>query len=106
MQGMKTLLKITFIVVMIIVNIYLVAWPSISKYLQGGVVIEVSTQSTEGLVPPAVSFRRSGLGLENRKYEHNGPSEESSSNQSYACGPLDHCIGDCIMSNQIPSQSQ
>ena len=61
MIRLRTLLKVAFILVMMIANIYLVTWQSISKYLESGVVIEVSTESTDGLVPPAVTFWRSGI---------------------------------------------
>lgn len=60
MIRLRTLLKVTFILVMMIANIYLVTWQSISKYLESGVVIEVSTESTDGLVPPAVTFGDQG----------------------------------------------
>ena len=52
MTGIKT----TLILVLLLANIYLMAWESISKYLEKGIVIEVSTEETDGQTAPAITF--------------------------------------------------
>ena len=49
-----------FILIMLGVNIWFVAIPSIEKFLDQGIMIEVSTEKPERLVHPAVSFGRVG----------------------------------------------
>ena len=49
-----------FIVIMLGINILFVAIPSIEKFLDQGIMIEVSTEKPEKLVHPAVSFGRIG----------------------------------------------
>ena len=55
----QTLLAV-FIMIMFSANVYLVSYESIVKYLNGGIMIEVSTRSSEGLEAPAVTICRSG----------------------------------------------
>lgn len=53
-------LSAIFITLMFSANVYLVSYESIAKYLNGGIMIEVSTKSSEGLKAPAVTICRSG----------------------------------------------
>ena len=53
-KNMKTL----FILTMLVLNIYNVAWPLTAKYLSFGIMIEVSTVTPDTLMTPAVSIGR------------------------------------------------
>ena len=61
MQMLKRMLKTIFMVIMLLVNILYVARPTIEKYLEKGIMIEVSTISPEYVVAPAVTFIKRGL---------------------------------------------
>ena len=53
--------KSAFIILMLMLNIYLVSYHSITKFLDHSIMIEISTKSSEGgLVPPAVTIVRYG----------------------------------------------
>ena len=52
--------KKVFILIMLGINIWLVAKPSIEKFLDQGIMIEVSTDTPETLVHPAVTLGRIG----------------------------------------------
>ena len=56
MQILKTFTKIVFMITMLVINILYVAQPTIEKYLEKGIMIEVSTISPEYVVAPAVTF--------------------------------------------------
>ena len=60
MYNAKMIIKITFILIMLVLNIIYVALPSIEKYLDEGVMIEVDNISPENLEPPAISFATIG----------------------------------------------
>ena len=54
------LIKKLFIVIMLCLNITYIAIPSIQKFLDKGIFIEVSTETPESLVFPAVTIARIG----------------------------------------------
>ena len=58
---LRTFTKIVFAIIMLAINIRYVAQPTIEKYLEKGIMIEVSTFSPEYVVAPAVTFTRRGL---------------------------------------------
>ena len=58
---LKTFTKIVFAIIMLAINIRYVAQPTIEKYLEKGIMIEVSTISPEYVVAPAVTFIKRGL---------------------------------------------
>ena len=60
-QMLKTFTKTVFAIIMLAINIRYVAQPTIEKYLEKGIMIEVSTISPEYVVAPAVTFIRRGL---------------------------------------------
>ena len=49
-------IKAILIILLMVANIYLMAWESINKYLEKGIMIEVSTESHDGLIAPAITF--------------------------------------------------
>ena len=53
-------MKIIFIFALLMTNFYLIVKESIEKYLEGGIVIEVSTRPSNGLTAPAVTIARVG----------------------------------------------
>ena len=57
----KQMLQNLFILIMLCLNILFIAIPSIRKYLDGGVFIEVSVDTSEKIVFPAVTIARIGL---------------------------------------------
>ena len=61
MQILKTFTKIVFMITMLVINVLYVARPTIEKYLEKGIMIEVSTISPEYVVAPAVTFIKRGL---------------------------------------------
>ena len=61
MQMLKRMIKIVFMVIMFIVNILYVALPAIEKYLEKGIMVEVSTVSLDHVVAPAVTFIQRSL---------------------------------------------
>ena len=65
MINIKTILKLFFVISMFTTNTWLFVLPSINKYLQGAIMVEVSTKSSEYLHAPAVTFCR----LEKRYYK-------------------------------------
>ena len=54
------ILKMAFIFALLTTNYYLIAHESIKKYLEGGIVLEVSTKHSSGLKAPAVTIARIG----------------------------------------------
>ena len=60
MIHIKTILKITFIFSMLLLNIWHIVLPSIQKYRQKAIVIEVSTTKSDSLLAPAATFCRYG----------------------------------------------
>ena len=42
-----------FILVVLLANIFIIALPIIKKFLDDGIMIEVSTKQENGLLPPA-----------------------------------------------------
>jgi len=60
-QMLKRMIKMVFMVSMLILNILYVARPTIEKYLEKGIMIEVSTVSPEYVVAPAVTFIKRGF---------------------------------------------
>ena len=36
--------------------VWLIAWQSVTKFLDGGIMVEVSTEHSEGLLAPAITF--------------------------------------------------
>ena len=61
MQMLKTFSKTVFMITMLVINVLYVAQPTIEKFLEKGIMIEVSTISPEYVVAPAVTFIRRGL---------------------------------------------
>ena len=61
MQMLKTFSKTVFMITMLVINVLYVARPTIEKYLEKGIMIEVSTISPEYVVAPAVTFTRRSL---------------------------------------------
>ena len=61
MQMLKTFTKIVFMITMLVINVLYVARPTIEKFLEKGIMIEVSTISPEYVVAPAVTFIKRGL---------------------------------------------
>ena len=53
-------IKIIFIIVLLVAYVYLMAWESISKYLEGGIMVEVSTAESNGLEAPAITICATG----------------------------------------------
>ena len=56
MKLLKGIKKLLFVFLLLASNIYLVAYDSILKYMQGGIVIEVSTKQLDGLTAPAITI--------------------------------------------------
>ena len=54
MQMLKRFIKIVFVITMLVINVHYVALPTIEKFLKLGIMIEVSTDSPEYVVAPAV----------------------------------------------------
>ena len=54
------LIKKLFVVIMLCLNITYIAIPSIQRFLNKGIFIEVSTETPESLVFPAVTIARIG----------------------------------------------
>ena len=48
--------KVVFILLLLGAFLYLMARPSLDKYIAGGIMVEVSTDSTDGLIAPAITF--------------------------------------------------
>ena len=48
------------------INVWKIIIPSISKYLEGGILIEVSTEEVDGVIPPDITICRE---TSDRKYE-------------------------------------
>ena len=48
--------KVIFIFLLLGSFLYLMARPSLDKFIAGGIMVEESTDSTEGLIAPAVTF--------------------------------------------------
>ena len=61
LEMLKKHVKIIFIISMLVLNINYVALPTIQKYLDQSIMIEVSTISPERLAAPAVTFITKGL---------------------------------------------
>ena len=47
-----------FILVVLLANIFIIALPIIKKFLDDGIMIEVSTKQENGLLPPTISVCR------------------------------------------------
>ena len=60
MIHIKTILKTTFILLMLLVDIWHIVLPSIQKYRQKAIVVEVSTTKSDSLLAPAATFCRYG----------------------------------------------
>ena len=60
MYKAKGIIKIMFILTMFVLNVWYVALPCITKYLDGGVMIEVDHISPESIEPPAITFATLG----------------------------------------------
>ena len=56
MGRLLPVVKVVFILLLLGAFLYLMARPSLDKFIQGGVMVEVSTDSTEGLIAPAITF--------------------------------------------------
>ena len=56
----KTILKVVFISSLLFINIYYIVWPCTKRYLDYGVIIEVSYESLGSLTSPAISISRIG----------------------------------------------
>ena len=56
MTRILPIVKVVFILLHLGAFLYLMARPSIDKYIAGGIMVEVSTDSTEGLIAPAITF--------------------------------------------------
>ena len=54
------LIKKLFVVIMLCLNVTYIAIPSIQRFLNQGIFIEVSTETPESLVFPAVTIARIG----------------------------------------------
>ena len=53
-------IKIILIILLLAANFYLIAWDSLNKFLQRGIMLEVSTEHSDGLMSPAITFCASG----------------------------------------------
>ena len=60
MYKAKSIIKMMFISTMFVLNVWYVALPCITKYLDKGVMIEVDNISPEKIDPPAISFATLG----------------------------------------------
>ena len=49
-------IKVILIIILLIANLYFMVWPSMSKYLQQGIIVEVTTEESDGLKAPAITF--------------------------------------------------
>ena len=56
MSRLLPIVKVVFILLLLGAFLYLMARPSLDKYIAGGIMVEVSTDSTEGLIAPAITF--------------------------------------------------
>ena len=56
MTRILPVVKCIFILLLLGAFIYLMARPSVDKFIAGGIMVEVSTDSTDGLIAPAVTF--------------------------------------------------
>ena len=61
MPMLKTFSKTVFMITMLVINVLYVAQPTIEKFLERGLMIEVSTVSPEYVVAPAVTFIKRGF---------------------------------------------
>ena len=50
--------KIIFVILLLIINTWKIIIPSITKYLEHGILLEVSTDELDGLIPPAITICR------------------------------------------------
>ena len=67
---LKRIFSICFVVSMLMANVYLVTFDSVSKFLKGGIMIEISSLSSDGLDAPAVTF--CPIGPDGKTYFTNG----------------------------------
>ena len=56
MSRLLPIVKVVFILLLLGAFLYLMARPSLDKYIAGGIMVEVSTDSTDGLIAPAITF--------------------------------------------------
>ena len=61
----KRIIKILFILLLLSINVWKIIIPSIDKYLEQGILIEVSTDELDGLIPPDITICRE---TSDRKY--------------------------------------
>ena len=62
----KRIIKILFILLLLSINVWKIIIPSIEKYLEQGILIEVSTDELSGLIPPDITICRE---TSDRKYQ-------------------------------------
>ena len=60
MKHVKSLFRIVFILLMFSLNMWLIVVPTLEKYLQRAIVVEVSSKPSDSLQAPAVTFCRYG----------------------------------------------
>ena len=60
MMHIRRIFKFIFILSMFSFNIWQIVWPSIEKYLQKAIVVEVSTRKSDSVQAPAATFCRYG----------------------------------------------
>ena len=53
---LKGAIKPILIILLLVANIYFIAWNSFTKYIQKGIVVEVSTEASNGLIAPAITI--------------------------------------------------
>ena len=56
MGRLLPVVKVVFILLLLGAFLYLMARPSVDKFIAGGIMVEVSTDPTDGLIAPAVTF--------------------------------------------------
>ena len=54
----KRTIKTMFILLLLSINVWKIIIPSISKFLEGGILIEVSTEEVDGVIPPDITICR------------------------------------------------
>ena len=56
-------IKLVLIVLLLLGYVYLIAWKSITKYMKGDIMVVESSEESEGLMAPAITFCRRSQAL-------------------------------------------
>ena len=65
----RRILKTIFVILLLTINVWQIILPSIRKYLEHGILLEVSTDEFDGLVPPAITICRETSGRRSLKHK-------------------------------------